>query len=202
MENSLPDDSFSLYQDDGTDVISDMENRFTKSSVTGPNTMEGIFVEVAFNSSDYMVQKVCAWDADFQNTFPCPQNTVSYTGLKETVSNLMTGNNISTQAIDQNGCYKNAYLNTTNYWIEYSGYFASCNQTGYECDFNLDGTIDQNDDTNGDGVIDWGDSLPVFVKEHEEGTIHICIYPFKAIADEISQDDLNLLQSIYQGGYR
>ncbi|SNZ03832.1 hypothetical protein SAMN06265182_0483 [Persephonella hydrogeniphila] len=197
-DSYIPQDSFSLYQDDGTDVISDIENRFVKSYVTGPNTMEGIFVEVAFNNSNFLRQKICAWDPDFQNTFPCPQNTVSYTGLKGTIDKIVSSKGINTQSIDQNGCYRNAYLNTTNYWVEYTEHYASCNQN-WECDYNLDGVIDQNDDTNGDGNINWEDGLVFFVKEHEEGTLHICVYPFKAVADEILTEDLNLLQDIYQG---
>ena len=199
--HNLPKDEFSLTQKDGTDVVDELDKVYKTTALDGQN-IKGTIIEVAKNTSDYFEEYTCAWDPDFQNTFPCPQE-IQEEGIQIAVSSVLK-NQISTQAINTNNCYMNTRINETHYWVEETDFYAQCETeaqnikaqiaTPNGCDYNLDGVIDEKDDTNEDGQINWKDSLPIFIKMHSEGTVHICIYPFEADANELSQNEKNILK--------
>ncbi len=198
----LPEDEFSLTQKDGTDVVDELDTIYKTTAING-NQIEGTIIEVATNTSDYFEDYTCAWDPDFKNTFQCPQE-IQQEGIKVAVSSALK-NQVSTQSKDANDCYMNTRINETRYWVEHSMQYAQCEveeegikaqvATYYSdrCDYNLDGVVDEKDDTNEDGQIDWHDSLPIFVKMHSEGTLNICLYPFTATAEELTQEEKDIL---------
>ncbi|WP_029522575.1 hypothetical protein [Persephonella sp. KM09-Lau-8] len=198
----LPEDEFSLTQEDGTDVVDELDTVYKTTALNG-NQIEGTIIEVATNTSDYFEDYTCAWDPDFKNTFQCPQE-IQQEGIKVAVSSALK-NQVSAQSKDANDCYMDTRINETRYWVEHSMQYAQCEveeegikaqvATYYSdrCDYNLDGVIDEKDDTNEDGQIDWHDSLPIFVKMHSEGTLNICLYPFTATAEELTPEDKDIL---------
>ncbi|WP_297453715.1 hypothetical protein [Persephonella sp.] len=200
---NLPNDEFSLTQGDGTDVVNELDTVYKTTALDGEE-IKGTIIEVATNTSDYFEDYTCAWDPDFQNTFPCPQR-IQEESIKVAVSSTLK-NQVSAQSKDANDCYMDTRINETRYWVEHSMQYAQCesNAQGIKaqivtyysdrCDYNLDGVIDEKDDTNEDGQINWKDSLPIFVKMHSEGTLNICLYPFEANANELSQDEKNILK--------
>ncbi|WP_457624227.1 hypothetical protein [Persephonella sp.] len=193
-------EEFNLTQADGTDVIADLESRFNFTSVTSSDTMEGIILEVATKRSTYTENYTCSWDANGTETFTCP-GAITATGLKAaTLSALSSGDTINSQALDSNNCYMDVSLNETFSYATESWYYAQCQSVDLNgdgvneevCDYNLDGNFDSADDTNGDGIIDWSDSITFYVTGTVTGDIHVCVYPFKAKASEITESDLNV----------
>ncbi|WP_029520967.1 hypothetical protein [Persephonella sp. IF05-L8] len=202
---NLPEDEFSLIQEDGTDVVNELDTVYKTTALNG-NQIKGTIIEVATNTSDYFEDYTCAWDPDFKNIFPCPQEILQE-GIKVAVSSALK-NQVSAQSKDANDCYMNTRINETRYWIEYSWQYAQCEEVTGEvvyysnrCDYNLDGVIDERDDTNEDGQIDWYDSLPIFVKMRSEGTLNICLYPFTATAEELTQEDKDILTQYGSNSY-
>lgn len=185
--------NFSAKQNDGTDVISDVEKRFGYTTVTDATTMQGIILEIATPSLQETY--TCAWDKEFKNTFNCPSQITSQM-LKASISKKFKelSGGISSQSIDNNLCYNNVSVNDDRIYEERTGWFAWNNCQGYSdaCDYNLDGKIDLNDDTNGDGKIDYKDSIPFYVHYVSKSTMNICVHQFTAKAKEIPSTDLNI----------
>lgn len=195
--------NFSATQDDGTDVISDIESRFNYTTVTSADTMQGTILEIA--TPDLTRTYTCAWDPGFTNTFDCPSQITSQmlkTSVSKKFKELSTG--ISSQAIGSDGCYRNVSINEDEISEERTGWYAwnNCqdldtNGDGtidiyYACDYNLDGVVDLNDDTNNDGTIDYNDSMPFYIHSTMTATMDICAHQFTAKAKEIPSTDLQI----------
>lgn len=196
------DYSFSALQQDGTDVVADIESRFGGTTVINADTMQGIILEIA--SPDITKNYECAFDQNFTSTFTCPSQITSM-ALKLAVSKKFEEltNGVSAQSIDNNGCYSGVSINENRINEEKTGWYAwnNCQNIDldgdgfaetYACDYNLDGVVDTNDDTNSDGTIDDNDSISFYIHYTFTATMDICVHEFTAKAGEIPTSDLNL----------
>ena len=184
----LSDSYFSVKQNDGTDVLEDLDKDFGYTSVVNADTMKGIILEVATKESSIINETVCSWDLEGTDIFDCPDlypttGEIVAMALKKTAG-------ISSQSRSSDDCYYNVALDELRHYYEFSSFYAYCDQSG--CDYNLDGVIDENDDTNGDGVIDYRDNRKFYVSRRYRAEITVCVHPFTARAQEMPQEDRDI----------
>ncbi len=185
---------FEATQADNTDVIQDIASNFGYTSVVSPNTMLGTILEILVKSEQKGYG--CSFDRAGTDTFTCPANVGSlfdgsYYQLGPASINI-TKNGISTLALNDNDCYTDVTIE------EKRGQLVSilvrCNQDNdgnYTiCDYNIDGDINDNDDMNGDGIVNKDDDYYVYHEWRINGDI--CVYPFRAKAQPIPKTTLDL----------
>ncbi len=187
-------ETFEAFQADNTDVIQDLESRFAYTYVKNANHMEGTILEVVEKGKTEDIG--CSYDRAGTDTFDCPPNVADYIDnyIGPTSINIENSSGIQTLALDNDGCYKDVNI-VEKYGRKISYFDIPCepdNDGKYTvCDYNLDGVINDNDDMNGDGVIDANDDY--YVYRESITNADICVYPFKAKAEEIPETVLELV---------
>ena len=198
--------SFELTQNDGTDVIDDIKQNFGFTTVTASDTMEGILIEVATDTSSEQENATCYYDEEKNSPLPsCPSGINEMSKQRVIIAALQKAQNgISAQGIDNNNCYMNTNISSSNLFKTTSGSLkwmaGGCQnvdidndgQTEYVCDYDLDGALTIDDDTNNDGIINEDDSVDIYIDYEYTATLNICVHPFTAKAGEIPSSDINL----------
>ncbi len=189
---------FKAIQSDNTDVINDFESRFDYTKVVDATHMEGTILEIVEKGK--RIDKVCSLDKEGTNLIDCPVNMPDndmfgdFDGNRPPVPASITirPNSISTQAIDDNDCYKDVSV-IESVGIDYlNSPYVNCDDNDpYRCDYNMDGMIDDNDDINGDGEVNRNDNYYIIQRTITDADI--CVYPFRAKAEKIPETEALLL---------
>jgi hypothetical protein len=170
---------FSVIQDnDNTDVAKDVETRFGFTKVVDALHMEGTILEVAVKGENKEI--ICSFDTEGNDIIPCPENIGDETFIGP-MSISISNEGISTQAIDNDNCYRDVSMVEKRYIDYLHSPFRNCEPTTpFYCDYNMDGVINDNDDMNGDNDVNQLDNY--YIIETTNMPADICVYPFRAKA--------------------
>ncbi len=194
MSNDMFTKTFKATQPDNTNVIDDFNSRFSSTSVVSANTMNGVILEVLQKSSNDQV--ICSFDENGDNAFTCPNSLADLLQANNigpsSIRVVSLGDIISSQSIDNDNCYKGTTI-VEDRKIDYLHLpFKRCiPTTPYYCDYNLDGDINDNDDINGDNDVNQNDNYYVILRKIMN--TDICVHPFRAKAEEIPPNELNMI---------
>ena len=179
------------------------------TSVTASDTMEGYIAEVMIK--DYSFTYTCFTDLNDPqgSTITCPWDNMNSIAPSKLMKKAINQAIVKNQLLAQQTCLQDVTVNTTITTAESAGWYQvedindidgdGLTTGDYVCDSNLDGVIDQRDDTNGNGDIEcWpqeygGDAITFYVTTNGDFTFDICLHPFTAKAQQIEQSELNLI---------
>ncbi|WP_457600883.1 hypothetical protein [Hydrogenivirga sp.] len=146
---------------------------------TSGSSISGYLWEVFVNNNSTGLS--CAWNLSFTDpiTTGCPDG-LSVGALSKAsldgVSSSDTGGVLRAKAT-----FQNLSASLTKVFSHESKDYALCDTNDpARCDYNLDGVIDQGDDTNGDGRIDASDSRTFFSKSEWNMNFDLITYPLSA----------------------